>query len=65
MGIEGDGDMMEEYINRLIRCGYSPCDAYLTYHQFLKEHGFSHKELDEFLSSLEEKERGEIHVDRI
>ena len=44
---------MQEYIERLIRCGLSPCNAYITYHDFLRKYGFSHKELDEFINSME------------
>ena len=51
---------MSEYINILIICGYSPCDAYLTYHNFRRE--LSLKDLDAFISYLE---RDVKHVDRV
>lgn len=46
---------MEEYVQRLIRCGYSPCDAYFTYHNFMREMGCN--ALDSFISSLEKEVR--------
>lgn len=45
--------MAEYWINRLIHCGYSPCNAYRTYHDFLNKYMFSEKELEEFIESLE------------
>ena len=42
---------MQEYIDRLIRCGYSPCDAYFTYHSFVRE--LNVNALDAFIASLE------------
>lgn len=54
--------MAEEYINRLIRCGYSPSNAYYIYHDFLKTYAFSEKELNEFILSVEKDNR---YVDRI
>lgn len=44
---------MNEYIERMIRCGLSPCNAYVTYHQFLNNYRFSTKELEEFIEDLE------------
>jgi hypothetical protein len=43
---------MNEYVLRLIRCGYSPHDAYSTYVNFIKEYGLTDFLL--FLESLEE-----------
>lgn len=45
----------QEYIDRLIDCGYSPCTAFFTYHSFLKESSL--KDLDDFLRSLEEEKQ--------
>lgn len=47
--------MAEYWINRLINCGYSPCNAYITYYDFLKK--FSEKELEEFIESMEKDRR--------
>ena len=51
---------MNGYIHRLMNCGYSPSEAYTTYHSFLRE--FSLSDLDDFLESMEE---GVYNVDRI
>lgn len=45
---------MQDYINRLIRCGMSPSEAYRTYHDFLREYSFSYEALEAFLSDLED-----------
>lgn len=42
---------MSEYIQRLIRCGYSPSDAYRTCYNFIKE--FNMSILQKFISDLE------------
>ena len=42
-----------QYINRLIDCGFSPCNAFLIYYQFLNKYHFSHKEIEDYLDSLE------------
>lgn len=44
---------MQEYIQRLIRCGYSPSDACSTCHDFVKE--FSLDELVSFIEYLEKE----------
>lgn len=49
--------MSEEYINRLIRCGYSPCNAYIVFHGILYTHHLPVSALDAFVSARE-KERG-------
>jgi hypothetical protein len=46
---------MNEYIMRLIRCGYSPDEAYKTYYSFLKE--FSLADFLEFVAELEKDVR--------
>lgn len=50
---------MQEFINRLIHCGYSPCDACSLYRDFMKEYDIYI--LDDFISSLEE----DLYVDRV
>ena len=42
---------MYDFIFRLVNCGYSPHDAYMTYRSFLKE--FSEKDLILFIKALE------------
>lgn len=49
---------MSEYVNRLIKCGYSPTHAYATCQNFIKE--FSLCELVKFIVALEEEN---AHVD--
>ena len=51
---------MNEYVLRLIRCGYSPHDAYSTYINFLKEFG-----LKDFLLFLESLEKDLDHVHKV
>jgi len=51
---------MLKYIQRLILCGYSPTDAYVTCYDFIKE--FSLIELDLFIRSIEKEIQ---RVDRI
>lgn len=43
---------MQEYIQRLIHCGYSPSDAYSTCWSFVRD--FSLNELMYFIRCLEE-----------
>lgn len=45
------GDNMNDDILRLIRCGYSPDEAYITYYDFIKNYGI--EEYFRFLESLE------------
>lgn len=47
---------MQEYVDRLIRCGLSPSEAYSTCVSFIKH--FSLLDLQMFISSIE-KERQE------
>jgi hypothetical protein len=42
---------MNDNILRLIRCGYSPDEAYITYYDFIKNYGI--EEYFRFLESLE------------
>jgi hypothetical protein len=44
---------MNEYILRLIHCGYPLCEAISTYHDFIKE--YSLKDLILFIESLEKE----------
>ena len=48
--------MKDEYIERMVKCGMDPCEAYLTYHSFKTNYAFSDKQMEEFVRSLE-KER--------
>ena len=52
--------MQDYYVNRLIRCGMDPCEAYMAYHNFRREYHFSDKELDEFITDMEKQ-----YVDKI
>jgi len=47
---------MNLYIARLMACEYSMTDAYMTYHDFLKN--FTLKDLDLFIKSLEKSSCG-------
>ena len=47
---------MNIYIARLMSCGYSMTDAYMTYHDFIKNYGLD--SLIDFLRSLEESKCG-------
>jgi hypothetical protein len=51
---------MQDYIQRLIHCGYSPHNAYSTCYNFIKE--FSVLDLETYITSLEKEVR---YVDRI
>lgn len=42
---------MEDYINRLVRCGYAHYTAYNICHSFMREFGY--KELEEYIQSIE------------
>ena len=42
---------MQEFITRLVHCGYSPSDAYSTCRSFIRE--FNMHDLEEFILSLE------------
>lgn len=46
-----EGIHMEDYINRLVRCGYAHYTAYNICHSFMREFGL--KELLEFIESIE------------
>ena len=50
---------MSDYVQRLIRCGYSPSEAYSTCYNFIKE--FSIRDLQTFITCLEE----EYNVDKV
>lgn len=45
-------DAMNIYIARLMSCGYSMTDAYMTYHDFVKNYTLD--DLEYFIQSLEE-----------
>lgn len=45
-------DAMNIYIARLMSCGYSMTDAYMTYHDFMKNYTLD--DLEHFIQSLEE-----------
>lgn len=49
---------MQKYVNRLIKCGYSPVDAYNMCVNYLKD--FSILDLEMLISSIEERRK---HVD--
>lgn len=44
---------MQNYVDRLIRCGYSPSDAYSTCHSFIRE--FNTNFLELFILSVEKE----------
>lgn len=41
---------MNDYILKLMHCGYSPHEAYIIYHDFLKEYNLN--DLISFIDSL-------------
>ena len=47
---------MNLYIARLMACGYSMCDAYMTYFDFIKN--FKLDDLESFIKSLENSKCG-------
>jgi hypothetical protein len=50
---------LENYLRRLMNCGYSPSEAKITYNDFMKNFNVNH--LEQFLKSLE----GDVYVDKI
>lgn len=52
---------MREYVDRLIRCGFAPHDAFSTCNRLIRDYGEA--ELEVFVSSIESTAFGVPYVD--
>lgn len=59
MGFALEQEHKNYYLNMLMNNGYSPTDAYRTYHSFMREYDFSHEELKDLISSFESQKQKE------
>ena len=52
---------MHEYVDRLIRCGFAPCEAYKVCYSMMKE--FGEAELEVYINSIESSVYNSPYVD--